>query len=79
VIIYKLVNRWWRKVLREKFWPDYSSGLEAATTDHERIVHLGPAARFFFLVANEIDSQYTIDLCKKVHDDDYKKLPKSLK
>ena len=79
VAVYYLVNRWWRLVLRQPFWPTFSEGgLEAATKDHERLVHLGPAARFFFLVANKIDRRYTMDLCKKVHDDYYGKLPKRL-
>ncbi len=78
VAIYFLVNRWWRRVLHEPFWPDYSSGPDAADKDPERLVHLGPAARFFFLVASEVDREYTIDLCKKVHDDYYGDLPKRI-
>ena len=76
IAIYFLVNEWYRRVLGAKFWPDYSSGMEAASDDIGRLPHIGPAARLFFLVANEIDKKYTMDRCKKVHEDYYRKLPK---
>ncbi len=78
IAIYFLVNQWWRRVLHRPFWPDFASGLDAADKDTERLVHLGPAARLFFLVANEVSIEYTMDLCKKVHDDYYSKLPKRI-
>jgi hypothetical protein len=76
IAIYFLVNEWYRRVLGAKFWPDYSSGMEAASDDIGRLPHIGPAARLFFLVANEIDKKHTMDRCRKVHEDYYKKLPK---
>ncbi len=76
IAIYFVVNQWWRRVLHKPFWPDFTSGLDAADTDPERLAHLGPAARLFLLVANEVDKSYTADRCKKVHDDYYGRLPK---
>lgn len=77
IAIYFLVNEWYRRVLDACFWPDYSSGIKAASNDIDRLPHIGPAARLLFLVANEIDEKHTMDRCKKVHEDYYKKLPKN--
>ena len=74
VAIYHLVNRYWRRVMRRTFNPDFGAQY-SADTDVEAFELLKPDAQFFWLVAQDAGgSQYSCDLCGRVHDAYYKKL-----
>jgi|GEM_PF-6208382 len=81
VAVFHLVNKWWRRVLREPFHPDFSEAGthdprtgESPSNDAGRLPRLNRAARLFVLVAQEMDPRYSVDLCKRVHDDYYRHL-----
>ena len=73
VAVYHLVNRYWRRVMRRTFNPDFGAQY-SADTDVEVFELLKPDAQFFWLVAQDAGgSQYNCDLCGRVHDAYYKK------
>ena len=71
--VYFLVNKWWRRVLRKPFRPDYS-GRQNHLGDLKNMPRFNAAARLFLLIAQELDVEYKSRLCARVHDDSYRKL-----
>ncbi len=77
VAIYRLVNRFWRDVMRLDFHPDFT-GQYAADTDAARFPDLNLAAQIFLLIAQDAGgAQYNCNLCGRVHDAYYRQLDRS--
>ena len=70
--VYDRLNQWWITVLDKRFWPDYSLVLGSKDDEENALPDLGAAACMFYLVAQQIDSKYSLLHCKRVHDDGYR-------
>ena len=69
-----IVNEWWRGTLDRRFHPDFSALESLEEWDDKHLPKLNPAARFFYLVAQDVDPLYTIERCRLTADEKYKKL-----
>ncbi len=70
--IYLLVNKWWRRVLREPFHPDFRRGVEGWSVA-EKMSTLYPAGRLFLLIAQDLNG-YTYTICLNLHERLYRRL-----
>ena len=84
VAIHRVVNDWYRSVLKETFNPGFQA-------DHKKDPAMGkwepilgtvaasnPEGHLFFLVANAVDDQYTNDHCRLVHGTHSRRLDKTI-
>lgn len=62
---YHRLNRWWRAAPGSPFRPNFD-GMASADTDRERLAHINPAARLFYLFAREVDMRFTMEHCARV-------------
>ena len=75
--IYFLVNKWWRRVLREPFRPDFRRGVEGWSVG-EKMSTLNPAGRLFLLIAQDLN-RYTYTICLNLHERLYRRLDTRIK
>jgi hypothetical protein len=78
--IYHAANRWWRTHVlppQPTFFPDFGSDPVGDDYD-EDLRELNHSARFLVLVTHAIEPRYSLDEIRKVHDEYYRDLDRSL-
>ena len=84
MVIYRVVNLWYRHYLKEKFVPRFGPDRKEnpETYKWEEVpgimVPRNPAAHLFLWVANELDNNYKVEQCRLVHGTERKKIDKTI-